>query len=106
VEGGEGAGRGREGGGVGGWWGDRGIAFIFFNAGAGWGEINVTLQSLYPRERDTVPIVLEAGWTAGPVWTGEENLASTGIRSLDRTSRSETLHRLTYPDAFTFTVMV
>ena len=23
----------------------------------------------------------KAGWAPGPVWTGEENLASTGIRS-------------------------
>ena len=30
------------------------------------------------------------GWVApGPVWTGAENLASTGIRSLDPSARSE-----------------
>jgi hypothetical protein len=28
-----------------------------------------------------VPIVLEAGWASGPVWTGAESLASTGIPS-------------------------
>ena len=28
-----------------------------------------------PRERDPVPIVLEAGWALGTVWTGAENLA-------------------------------
>jgi hypothetical protein len=32
----------------------------------------------------SVPIVQEAGWAPGPVWTGAENLATTGIRSLDR----------------------
>ena len=37
---------------------------------------------LSPR-KDPVPIVQEAGWAPGPVWTGAENLASTGIRSLD-----------------------
>jgi len=26
-------------------------------------------------------------WAAGPVWTGAENLASTGIRSPDRPAR-------------------
>ena len=26
--------------------------------------------------KDTVPIVQEAGWAPGPVWTGAENLAS------------------------------
>jgi hypothetical protein len=32
---------------------------------------------LYPQGRDPVPIVQEAGWTPGPVWTGAENLAPT-----------------------------
>ena len=27
--------------------------------------------------KDPVPIVKEAGWDPGPVWTGAENLAST-----------------------------
>jgi hypothetical protein len=31
--------------------------------------------------KDPVPIVQEAGWAPGPVWTGAENLALTGIRS-------------------------
>ena len=31
-----------------------------------------------------VPIVQEAGWASGPVWTGVEKLAPTGIRSPDR----------------------
>jgi hypothetical protein len=34
-----------------------------------------------PREGDPVPIVHAAGWDSGPVWTGAENLASTGIWS-------------------------
>ena len=28
--------------------------------------------------KDPVPIVQEAGWASGAVWTGEENLAPTG----------------------------
>jgi hypothetical protein len=28
-----------------------------------------------PPWKDPVPIVWEAGWTPGPVWTGAENLA-------------------------------
>ena len=28
-----------------------------------------------PRERDPVPIVQEAAWAPGPVWTRAENLA-------------------------------
>jgi hypothetical protein len=43
-----------------------------------------------------VPIVQEAGWALGPVWTGAENLARTGIRSPDRPARSESLYRLSY----------
>jgi hypothetical protein len=39
---------------------------------------------------------LEAGWAPGPVWTGEENLTPTGIRSPDRPSRSQSLYRLSY----------
>jgi hypothetical protein len=39
--------------------------------------------------KDLVPIVQEAGWATGPVWTGAENLAQTGIRSPDRPVRSE-----------------
>ena len=34
-----------------------------------------------PPGNDPVPTVQEAGWAPGPVWTGAENLASTGIRS-------------------------
>jgi hypothetical protein len=45
---------------------------------------------------DPVPIVQEAGWAPGSVWTGAENLAPTGIRSPDRPARSESLYRLSY----------
>jgi len=42
---------------------------------------------------DPVPIVQEAGWDSGPVWTGAENLAPTGIRSPDRPARRQSLYR-------------
>ena len=45
---------------------------------------------------ELVPIVQEAGWAPGPVWTSAENLAPTGIRSPDRPARSESLYRLSY----------
>jgi len=51
---------------------------------------------IYPRERDLVPIVSEAGWAPGLVWTGTENLASTRIQSPDHPARSELLHHLHY----------
>jgi hypothetical protein len=37
----------------------------------------------FPPGKDPVPIVYEAGWAPGPVRTGAENLAPTGIRSQD-----------------------
>ena len=44
-----------------------------------------------------VPIVQESGLSPGPLWTGAENLALTGIRSPNRPARSESLYRLSYP---------
>ena len=41
-----------------------------------------------PPGRDLVPIAQDAGWAPGLVWTGAENLAPTGIRSLDRPAHS------------------
>ena len=46
--------------------------------------------------KDPVPIVQEAEWAPGPVWTGAENLAPTGIRSPDRPASSQSLYRLSY----------
>ena len=51
--------------------------------------------ALYPGN-DLVPIVQEAGWAPGSIWTGAENLAYTGIRSPDRPARSQSLYRLSY----------
>ena len=55
---------------------------------------------LYPPGKDLIPIVQEAGWAPGPVWTGAENLAPTGRRSPDRPARSQLLHQLHYPAHF------
>jgi len=38
-------------------------------------EANARTRPLYPWEREPVPIVKEAGWAHGPVWTGAENLS-------------------------------
>ena len=54
-------------------------------------------QQLFTPGKDLVPIVQEAGWAPGTVWTGEETLALTGIRSPDRPARSQSLYRLRYP---------
>ena len=58
--------------------------------------VNATPRPLYPRERQPVTTVLKAELAPGPVWTGAENLAATGIRSPDRLARSESLYRLRY----------
>jgi hypothetical protein len=47
--------------------------------------------------KDPVPIVQEAGWAQVPVWTGEENLAPTGIRTPDCPAHSKLLYQLSYP---------
>jgi hypothetical protein len=46
--------------------------------------------------KDPVPIVQEAGWATGPVWTCMKNLAPTGIRSPDRPACSQSLYGLSY----------
>jgi hypothetical protein len=53
------------------------------------------MPAALPPGKDPVPIVKEAGWAPGPVWTGVENLTPTGIRSLDRPARSNSLSQLT-----------
>ena len=40
---------------------------------------NATPRPLYPRERNQVPIVQEAGWASGSVLTGAENLTPPGF---------------------------
>ena len=76
----------------------RGIALLFHDHGTrrGW-VVSVTPRPLFTPGKDPVPTVQEAGWVPGPVWTGAENLAPTGIRSPDRPARSQSLYRLRYP---------
>ena len=65
----------------------------------GW-MVDAKTRSLYLWELDRVPLLQEAGWAPGPVWTDAENLAPTGIRSPDRPARSESLYRLSYQGPF------
>ena len=58
--------------------------------------VNATPRPLYPRGRDPVPVVEEAGWAPVLVWTAAENRAQTGIRSPDCPAGSESLYRLSY----------
>jgi hypothetical protein len=44
----------------------------------GW-FVNTTPHRLYPRETDPVPIIQEAGWAPGSVWTGAETPPPAGF---------------------------
>ena len=61
-----------------------------------WGGWSAPRPGRFTPGKDPVTIVQEAGWAPGPVWTGAENLASTGIRSPDRPARNESLNRLSF----------
>ena len=46
-----------------------------------------TPRPLYPRGKRPGTHCIGGGWVPGPVWTGAENLAHTGIQLLDRPAR-------------------
>jgi hypothetical protein len=50
-----------------------------------------------PPGKSRYPLYRKLDGPPGPVWTGEENLAPTGIRYSDRPARSQSLYRLSYP---------
>ena len=54
----------------------------------GW-VVSVTPRPLYPG-----PTVYEAEWGPGPICTGAENFAPTGIQSPDRPNNSTRLNRI------------
>jgi hypothetical protein len=76
----------------------RGIALLIRDLGARRGGWSAPRSVRFTPGKDPVPIVQEAGWAAGLVWTDAENLATTGIRSPDRPARSQSLYRLSYTD--------
>ena len=78
--------------------GNRGIALLFLDHGTrrGW-EVSVTPRPLFTPGKYLVPILQEAGWAPGLVWTGAENLAPTRIRFPDHPTHSQSLYRLRYP---------
>ena len=49
-----------------------------------------------PPAKNPVPIVQEAGWTPGPVWTGGKSRPHRDSMP-DRPARSQSLYRLCYP---------
>jgi hypothetical protein len=66
--------------------GSRDIALLFLDHSTREGRgVSITPWPLFnpTPQKDPVLIVQETGWAPGPVLTGAENLAPTGIRSLD-----------------------
>jgi hypothetical protein len=53
------------------------------------GMMNATPRQLYPRERDLVPIVMEAGWSKNRSGRVRKISTPTGIRSPDSPAHSE-----------------
>ena len=68
------------------------------------GGVSVTPRPLFTPEKDPVPVVQEAGWVPGPVWTGAENLSPTGIRSPIHPALSQSLYRLRYSALYRYMV--
>jgi len=65
--------------------------------GGGW---SMPRSGRFTRRKDPVPLVWEAGWAPGPVWTGAEILVPASIRSLDCPARSKLLYLLSHPSPF------
>ena len=78
--------------------GSRGIVLLFLDhgtrRGGKWSAAR-SGRSLPPR-KTRYPLHRRLGGPLGPVWTDAENLAATGIRSPDRSARSQSLYRLSY----------
>ena len=73
---------------------------FFFNLSPRCGGWSTPRPGRFTTGKDLVPIVQEAGWAPGTVWTGAENLTHppTVIRSPERPARIKSLYRLSYPD--------
>jgi len=78
----------------------RGIVLLFSRNSAldGVGGSSPTPPTASNPRKDPVPIVQEADWAPGSVWTGAENLETLpkGIQSPDRPARNQSLYRLSY----------
>jgi len=75
----------------------RGISLLFHDCGTrrGW-IVSSTPRPHFTPGKDPVPILQEAGWAPGPVWTGgKARLHRDSIP--DRPARSQSLYRLSYP---------
>jgi len=74
----------------------KGIALLFHDRGTRreW-VVSSTLWPHFTTGKDSVPILQEAGWTPGPVWTGGKSRPH-GDSIPDRPAHSQSLYRLSY----------
>jgi len=75
----------------------RGIALLFRDCGTrrGWMNCSTHLSHFIPGKHP-VPILQEAGWAPGPVWTGGKSRPPRDSIP-DLPARSQSLYRLSYP---------
>ena len=73
------------------------IALLFHDRGTrrGW-VVSSTPWPHFTPGKDQVPILQEAGWAPGPVWTGGKSRPHRDSIP-DRPARSQSLYRLSYP---------
>jgi len=87
--------------------GSIGTAPLILNLGASLlSLVNITLRSLYPQQRSSVPTEWAVLWAPQPIWTFRrtgKSFASVGIRTTDRPGRNLatklTTHGLLVSDA-------
>ena len=73
-----------------------GIALLFHDRGSrSWWVVSSTPRPHFTTGKGPVPILEEAGWTQGPVWTGGTSRPHRDSIP-DHPSRSQTLYRLSY----------
>jgi len=74
----------------------RSIALLFHDRGtrSGW-VVSSTPRPHFTPGKDPVPILQEAGWAPGPVWTGGKSRPHRNSIP-DRPARSQSLYRLNY----------
>ena len=58
--------------------------------------VSSTPQPHFTPGKESVPILQEAGWAPGPVWTGGKSRPHQDSIP-DRSARSQSLYRLSYP---------
>ena len=80
-----------------------GIALLFHDRGTrrGWVVSSMPRLHFTPR-KDPAPIVQEAGWAPGLVWTGRKSRPNRDS-ILDHPARSQSLYQLSYPHIHTNT---